>query len=98
MAQIKRIFLQILLGLIHIHKKGIIHRDIKLDNILLNENLDCKICDFGVSRVMLPNEVIYEKCGTPAYLAPEVIQEKGYSGFKADVWSLGVLTYYLITG
>lgn len=47
---------------------------------------------------MKENEIIFEKCGTPAYLAPEVIQETGYSGFKADVWSLGVLTYYLITG
>lgn len=64
----------------------------------MDENLDCKICDFGVSRVMNENETIYEKCGTPAYLAPEVLQEKGYSGFKADVWSLGVMTFYLITG
>lgn len=47
---------------------------------------------------MHPEEIIKEKCGTPAYLAPEVIRESGYSGFKADVWSLGVLLFYLLTG
>lgn len=95
---IRRILVQLVLALQHIHSRGVLHRDVKLDNILLNDQLDCKICDFGVSRFMTPQELIFEKCGTPAYLAPEVLQEKGYSGFKADIWSLGVLTFYLVTG
>lgn len=91
-------FSQIASGLKHIHDKGVIHRDIKLDNILIDEYDRCKICDFGVSRLMTPGEVVNEQCGTPAFLAPEIIQEKGYEGFGADVWSLGVLLYALLTG
>ncbi len=60
------------------HSKNILHRDIKLDNILLDDNFNSKICDFGVSRIMKEGEIISEKCGTPAYLAPEVILVKGY--------------------
>lgn len=58
----------------------------------------CKLCDFGVSRKISPNEKITEQCGTPAYLAPEIVRDKGYYGFKADVWSLGVLLFVLVTG
>ena len=65
---------------------------------MLDENNNCKICDFGVSRIIKKNEIITEKCGTPAYLAPEVIKKNGYSGFKADIWSLGILLYFMLTG
>jgi len=63
-----------------------------LDNILLDNKMRVKLCDFGVSRFM-PNEKIFERCGTPAYIAPEVINGEGYKGFGADIWSLGVLLY-----
>jgi serine/threonine protein kinase len=76
----------------------VLHRDIKLDNILLDEHSRPKICDFGVSRFMVGNDVIKEQCGTPAYIAPEIIEESGYSGFTADNWSLGVLLYAMTTG
>jgi serine/threonine protein kinase len=79
-----------ILGLSFMHKKGVLHRDIKLDNILLDENLTPKLCDFGVSRFIGPDEIINEQCGTPAYIAPEIIKKNGYKGFKADIWSLGV--------
>ncbi len=57
-----------------------------------------KICDFGVSRKMKPRKKIFEHIGTPAYLAPEIVSETGYSGFKADIWSLGIMTFILLTG
>ena len=52
-----------------------------MDNILLDKDLGVKICDFGVSRIMQKGVEIYEQCGTPAYVAPEMIKEQGYEGF-----------------
>ena len=94
----KYLFFQICSGLKFIHKKHIIHRDIKLDNILLDNNYKCKICDFGVSRIMKKDEYITEQCGTPAYLAPEIIRDLGYKNLKADIWSLGILLFSIVTG
>ena len=87
-------------GLAYIHtKKLIVHRDIKLDNILLDSRGMIKICDFGVSKqVKTTNEIMYEQCGTPAYIAPEILKDKGYSGFKVDVWSAGVCLYAMLVG
>lgn len=84
--------------MVHIHSKSILHRDIKLDNILLDKNLNVKLCDFGISKLMKPNKAITEHIGTPVYLAPEIISEKGYTGFAADIWSLGVTAYISLTG
>ena len=75
-----------------------IHRDIKLDNILLDCDKGVKICDFGVSKIIKKGQVIQEQCGTPAYLAPEIIIDKGYEGFFVDIWSLGVLLFAMLCG
>ena len=80
------------------HQIGIVHRDIKLDNILLDGQGNIKIGDFGVSRRVEPEELLFEQCGTPAYLAPEIIMDKGYKGFYVDIWSLGVLLYAMLQG
>lgn len=56
-----------------------------------------KICDFGVSKVMNKYSKSYEHIGTPAYLAPEIVSGNGYSGFQADIWSLGVLSFICLT-
>ena len=62
-------------GLAYIHSKNVIHRDIKLENILLSSNGQVKICDFGVSKLLEDSEAkAFECCGTPAYMAPEVIK------------------------
>ena len=93
----KYMFYQIAMGIKYMHQQNIVHRDIKLDNILIDEYNRCKICDFGVSRQITPKESINEQCGTPAYLAPEIIKDQGYSGYGADIWSLGVLLFSLLT-
>ena len=74
------------------------HSDIKLDNILLNGKGHIKICDFGVSRVIRPKELINEHCGTPAYIAPEIAINKGYKGFAVDIWSSGIVLYAMLYG
>ena len=94
----KVIFKQLIEGLKYIHKKNIIHRDIKLDNILIDTTNTVKICDFGVSRKIQKGEKIYERCGTPAYIAPEIYKKIGYTGFQSDVWSAGVTLYYILSG
>jgi serine/threonine protein kinase len=94
----KFIFKQIVYGLAHIHCRSVIHRDVKLDNILLDCEKGVKICDFGVSKIIKKGQVIAEQCGTPAYLAPEIIIDKGYEGFFVDIWSLGVLLYAMLCG
>ncbi len=75
-----------------------LHRDIKLDNILLTSQGDVKICDFGVSKLVEKNEVMKEQCGTPAYIAPEVFENKGYEGYSSDVWSAGVVLFAMLYG
>ena len=94
----KFIFKQIILGLKHIHDNSIIHRDIKLDNILLDLDNNIKICDFGVSRKVNKDDVMFEQCGTPAYIAPEILINKGYEGFGVDIWSAGVVLYAMLGG
>ncbi len=94
----KIIFKQLILGLQYIHKNKIVHRDIKLDNILMDLNNTIKICDFGVSKIINENDIMYDHCGTPAYIAPEIFRDKGYEGFKCDIWSAGVTLYYMISG
>lgn len=69
-----------------------------MDNILLDGEGGVKLCDFGVSRLVKKHQIIKEQCGTPAYLAPEIILDEGYEGFAADVWSLGVLLYAMLQG
>ncbi|CAK75822.1 unnamed protein product (macronuclear) [Paramecium tetraurelia] len=97
-GQAKNLFGQLILALQILQSHNILHRDIKLDNILLQGD-SIKICDFGVSRQIIKGQKILEQCGTPAYLAPEVISNKtGYEGFASDIWSSGVLLYILLVG
>ena len=94
----KFIFKQIILALKFIHENKIVHRDIKLDNILIDLDNNIKICDFGVSKIVNKGDVMLEQCGTPAYIAPEILLNKGYEGFGVDVWSAGVVLYAMLSG
>lgn len=95
----KYIFKQILLSLHYIHSHNIIHRDIKLDNILIDLDNNIRICDFGVSKQIDPdNDIMHEQCGTPVYMAPELLKGEGYKGFSADLWSTGVVLYTMLSG
>ena len=92
---LKIIFKQIFSAFDYIHKKNIFHRDIKLENILLTKNYEIKIIDFGFGLYNPRNYLQKFFCGTPNYMAPEIIMKKEYDGQKADMWSLGILLYKL---
>ena len=94
----KIIFKQLIEGLKYIHKKKVVHRDIKLDNILIDLTNTIKICDFGVSRYFSKDELMFEHCGTPAYISPEIFENNGYKGTGCDIWSAGVTLYYMLEG
>ena len=89
----KKIFKQIFEAMNYIHKKHISHRDIKMENILMNDNYEIKIIDFGFGLYDPLHQLQNFFCGTPKYMAPELLNGTGYYGEKIDLWSLGVLVY-----
>ena len=94
----RNIFKQLIEAIKYIHSKGIVHRDIKPDNILLNLNNNIKLCDFGVSKEIKKGQLISDSCGTPAFIAPEILLDEPYDPYKTDIWSSGVVLYVMISG
>ncbi|KAF8115834.1 hypothetical protein N665_0025s0281 [Sinapis alba] len=97
----RRYFQQLISAVDYCHSRGVSHRDLKPENLLLDENGDLKISDFGLSALpeqILQDGLLHTQCGTPAYVAPEVLRKKGYDGAKADIWSCGVVLYVLLAG
>uniref|UniRef100_A0A7R9SVY1 cGMP-dependent protein kinase n=1 Tax=Polyblepharides amylifera TaxID=1486889 RepID=A0A7R9SVY1_9CHLO len=87
----------VLLGLNHLHAKGIIYRDLKLENLLLDTKGYLKIVDFGFAKKLATDELAYTLCGTPDYLAPEIIKGTGHDK-GCDLWSLGILIFEMLHG
>ncbi|KAL2236104.1 UNVERIFIED_CONTAM: CBL-interacting serine/threonine-protein kinase 25 [Sesamum indicum] len=97
----RKYFQQLISAVDFCHSRGVFHRDLKPENLLLDENGDLKISDFGLSALYEHRSndgLLHTQCGTPAYIAPEVLRMKGYDGAKADIWSCGVVLYVLLAG
>uniref|UniRef100_UPI00398ED7F9 serine/threonine-protein kinase PLK3 n=1 Tax=Pristiophorus japonicus TaxID=55135 RepID=UPI00398ED7F9 len=89
---------QIILGLKYLHVRDILHRDLKLGNFFVNDNMEVKVGDFGLATKLLPIDQRKRTiCGTPNYLAPEVLNKQGH-GPEADIWSLGCVMYTMLFG
>ncbi|XP_039016124.1 CBL-interacting serine/threonine-protein kinase 8-like isoform X1 [Hibiscus syriacus] len=98
-AEARRYFQQLIDGVEYCHNKGVYHRDLKPENLLLDSLGNLKISDFGLSAI--PEQgvsLLRTTCGTPNYVAPEVLSHRGYDGAVADVWSCGVILYVLMAG
>lgn len=93
----RKYFAQVVAAVGHIHSLNIIHRDIKLENILVDSNNQVKLIDFGFSSENF-KEKIKLFCGTPCYMSPEIVSKREYFGGPADVWALGVLLFVMLTG
>ncbi|KAF5810740.1 putative protein kinase CAMK-CAMKL-CHK1 family [Helianthus annuus] len=97
----RKYFQQLINAVDYCHSRGVFHRDLKPENLLLDQSGCLKVSDFGLSA--LPQQVredglLHTTCGTPNYVAPEVINNKGYDGAKADLWSCGVILFVLMAG
>lgn len=97
-AKARKFFQQIVCAVEYCHRHKIVHRDLKPENLLLDENLNVKIADFGLSNIMTDGNFLKTSCGSPNYAAPEVISGKLYAGPEVDVWSCGVILYVLLVG
>ncbi|PRT56383.1 Fatty acyl-CoA synthetase and RNA processing-associated kinase 1 [Wickerhamiella sorbophila] len=96
-----RLFSQLVSGVYYLHSKGIVHRDLKLENLLLDKNKNVIITDFGFANSFRNkgNQLMSTSCGSPCYAAPElVVSDSKYDGRKVDVWSCGVILYAMLAG
>lgn len=97
----RKYFQQLISAVGFCHARGVYHRDLKPENILLDEDGNLKVSDFGLSAIseqIKQDGLFHTFCGTPAYVAPEVLARKGYDAAKVDVWSCGVILFVLMAG
>ena len=97
----RKYFQQLISVVSYCHARGIYHRDLKPENLLLDENEDLKVSDFGLSALtdqVQADGLLHTLCGTPAYVAPEILAKRGYDGAKIDIWSCGVILFVLTAG
>ena len=91
-------FQQLINALFYLHSQNIAHRDVKIDNMLLDKNRDLKLIDFGLSTQYPDDSLLSQPCGTVVYAAPEVLDGKDYHGMLVDVWSSGIVLYGMLGG
>ncbi|XP_066242644.1 serine/threonine-protein kinase MARK2-like [Saccopteryx leptura] len=96
-AEVRCIFRQLILALQYCHRLGIVHRDQKLENILVDANKNIKVTDFGVGTKVKKDE-LKTYYGTECYMAPEMLQCRTYEGQKVDIWGLSVILFQMVTG
>ncbi|KAG6494615.1 CBL-interacting protein kinase 1-like [Zingiber officinale] len=97
----RKLFQQLIDAISYCHDMGVYHRDLKPENVLVDAKRNIKISDFGLSALPqhLGNDgLLHTTCGSPYYIAPEVLSNRGYDGARTDIWSCGVILYELLTG
>ncbi|XP_044499768.1 CBL-interacting serine/threonine-protein kinase 1-like [Mangifera indica] len=100
-AEGRKIFQQLIDGVSYCHNKGVFHRDLKLENVLVDSKGNIKISDFGLSALpqhFRDDGLLHTTCGSPNYVAPEVLANRGYDGATSDIWSCGVILYVILSG
>jgi len=98
-SEAKKVFKQLVMAVLHAHEHGVVHRDIKLENIMIDPRMRAKIIDFGLCDILTERGQLCDRwCGSPDYVCPEITLKQAYNGRKADVWSLGVVLYIMLFG
>lgn len=97
-SEARKYFQQLIDALHYCHGRGVYHRDLKPENLLLDNKGNVKVSDFGLSALRKPGALLSTACGSPCYVAPELLANKGYDGAAADVWSCGVILFELLAG
>ncbi|XP_050272497.1 CBL-interacting serine/threonine-protein kinase 21 isoform X1 [Quercus robur] len=94
----RKLFQQLIDAVDYCHNKGVYHRDLKPENLLMDHKGNLKVSDFGLSALQKPGGILTTACGSPCYVAPELLLNKGYNGAAADVWSCGVILFEILAG
>ncbi|KAI9074778.1 hypothetical protein K1719_043255 [Acacia pycnantha] len=100
-SEARRYFQQLINAVDYCHSRGVFHRDLKPENLLLDASGNLKVSDFGLSALsqqVKDDGLLHTTCGTPNYVAPEVLTDRGYDGATADLWSCGVILFVLLAG
>lgn len=88
---------QIIIAIGKLHEKGIMHRDLKLENVMVDERGYIKIIDYGLAKMLADDEITMSYCGTPEYLAPEMVSRAGHDK-SVDWWAIGIMIYEMLIG